>query len=180
MSRIGKKPIIVPAGVQVTLNGQHVAVKGPKGQLSLDLHGEIRAELKDGLVTVAPLGQGKQSMALWGLSRQLIANMVSGVSEGFSKQLELEGVGYKAGLQGENLILDVGFSHTVEIIPEPGIKFQVQKNVITISGIDKQLVGNTAAKIRKVRKVEPYKGKGIKYVGEYVRRKAGKKAVGAA
>lgn len=177
MSKIGKQPIVVPEGVTVTIDGDLVMAKGPKGELKRQLAREIKAELKDGLVSVEIAKQTKRSAALWGLSRMLIVNMVEGVKNGFEKKLEIEGVGYKVALKGNDLILNLGFSHPVEFKAVPGISFKVEKNTISISGIDKEAVGQTAANIRKIRKPEPYKGKGIHYQGEVIKRKAGKKAV---
>lgn len=177
MSRVGKKPIKIPEGVQVQIEGQKVKVKGPKGELEREIRPEIAIEQKEDKIFLSPRGKDKKARAFWGLSRSLIANMVEGVSKGFEKQLEIQGVGYKAKLEGEDLILEVGYSHPVKVKAPPGIGFSVEKNIITVSGIDKELVGNTAARIRKVRKPEPYKGKGIRYKGEQVRRKEGKKAV---
>ncbi len=181
MSRIGKKPIPIPEGVEVQIEDSRVRVKGPKGELGITLRPEINADVKEGQIVIAPrkelsLKQDKRVPAFWGLTRALISNMVSGVSHGFEKKLEIIGIGYKASLDGEDLILNIGFTHPVKIKAAPGIKFSVDKSVITVSGTDKQLVGETAAKIRKVRKPEPYKGKGIRYMGEHVRRKLGKRA----
>lgn len=177
MSRVGKKPILIPEGVEVKIEGQRVVVRGPKGELSKDIRPELRIEIKDKKVSVLPVGNPKRTAALWGLSRTLLLNMVKGVKEGFEKKLEIEGLGFKAVLEGENLVLNVGFSHPVKIAAPPGIKFSVDKNIITVSGIDKELVGQTAANIRNVKKPEPYKGKGIRYLGEEIRRKVGKKTV---
>ncbi len=180
MSRIGRKAIKIPPGVEVDIQDQKVKVKGPKGTLDFQVPLGIKAEIQDGIILLKPERElTKQIKALWGTCRQVIFNMIEGVVKGFEKKLEIEGVGFKAQVKDNNLILDVGFSHQVEIKSPPGIYFNVDKNIITVSGIDKQLVGQVAAQIRKVKKVEPYKGKGIKYVGEYVRKKAGKKAVGA-
>lgn len=176
MSRIGKKPIKIPEGVEVKIEGQRIIVKGPRGELQRELRPEIKVEQKEGQVFLSPNIETKKTRALWGLSRALVANMIEGVSRGYEKKLELHGVGFRAALEGGGLNLGVGFSHPVKITPPEGITFAVEKNVVTVSGIDKELVGNTAAAIRKVRKPEPYKGKGIRYVGEQVRRKAGKKA----
>ena len=183
MSRIGKKHIIIPEGVIVEIDDNNrILVKGPKGELETYIRPEIKIEKKNSPtgeeIVVAPDKETKRTSALWGLSRTLIANMVEGVTNGYEKKLEIQGVGYRANLEGEDLILLMGFSHPVKIEKVEGIKFEVQKNIITVSGIDKELVGQIAAKIRKVRPPEPYKGKGIRYEGEYVRRKSGKKAVG--
>ena len=177
MSRIGKKPIEIPQGVEVKITGQQIMIKGPKGELSQGVRPEIKVEVKEGKIFVTSQIETKKSKALWGLTRALLQNMTKGVVEGYEKKLEIEGVGYRANLEGQDLVLNVGFSHSVKIKAPEGIKFAVEKNIITVSGIDKGLVGQTAAKIRGVRPPEPYKGKGIKYVGEQIRRKVGKKAV---
>lgn len=176
MSRIGKKPIDIPTEVEVSIENNVVNVKGPKGELERIIRPEIKIEKKDNQIVVAPDKKTKRTNALWGLSRTLIFNMIEGVTKGYEKKLEIQGVGYRANLEGEDLVLLIGFSHPVKIAKVAGIKLEVQKNIIVISGINKELVGQVAAKIRKVRPPEPYKGKGIRYVGEYVRRKAGKKA----
>ncbi|OIP79312.1 MAG: 50S ribosomal protein L6 [Candidatus Portnoybacteria bacterium CG_4_8_14_3_um_filter_44_10] len=180
MSKIGKQPINIPQGVEVRLAGHTIVVKGPKGELTRDLPGGLSVEIKDNQVIVSPSGKIKKVNALWGLMRALIFNMVMGVTEGFGKTLEIEGVGYKASLQGNKLVLSLGFSHLIEFDVPDGIELKVEKNVISVSGIDKGLVGQAAANIRAFKKPEPYKGKGIRYRGEIVRRKAGKKAVGTA
>ena len=175
MSRIGKKPISLPAGVKVTVDGNTVTVQGPKGTLVQTLPEEITLTQEDNQVLVQRANDGKQQRAFHGLSRALIANMVEGVTNGFEKKLELVGVGYRAQMQGKKLVISIGFSHPVEVDAPEGIEFEVPAPTrITIKGIDKQLVGNTAAHIRAIRKPEPYKGKGIKYENEYIRRKAGK------
>ncbi|PJE51369.1 MAG: 50S ribosomal protein L6 [Candidatus Yanofskybacteria bacterium CG10_big_fil_rev_8_21_14_0_10_36_16] len=181
MSRIGKKPIEIPSGVEVVIDGSLVRVKGPKGELENKFFDCSIIEKDDSKVTVKVKNEedGKQK-ALWGLSRSLISNMIKGVSDGFEKKLELNGVGFKAAVKGNDLELSLGFSHPVSIKAPEGISFNVEKNVITIAGIDRQAVGQIAANIRKKKPVEPYKGKGIKYIGEIVRRKAGKKAAGTA
>ena len=175
MSRIGKKPIEIPQGVSVEINGRNVVVKGSRGELSYTVRSEIKVSQTDGVLTVEIARQTGDAVAYWGLTRALIANMILGVSEGFEKKLELVGVGYRAKPMPKGVSLSVGFSHPVEYEAPEGITIEVpdQQN-ITIKGNDKQLVGLTAAKIRKIRKPEPYKGKGIKYIGEIVRRKAGK------
>jgi large subunit ribosomal protein L6 len=189
MSRVGKKPILIPESIEVKVEGQKIVVKGPKGETSRQIGPEIKIEIKDGKIFVLPqlsatsvlkTGGGKKTKAMWGLTRVLISNMIKGVSEGFQKQLELEGLGFRVQLSGEVLSLHVGFSHPVKIEAPPGIKFSTEKNIITVSGIDKELVGQTAAIIRKVKLPEPYKGKGIKYLGEQIRKKVGKKAVATA
>jgi len=179
MSRIGKKPIEIPPAVEVKIEGQKVFIKGPKGDLQREVLPEIKVETKEGKIFVSPQKDTKRTNAFWGLTRVLIFNMVKGVSEGYEKKLEIQGVGYRASLEGEDLVLQVGFSHPVKIKKIEGIKFSIEKNIITISGIDKELVGQIAAKIRKIKPPEPYKGKGIRYLGEQVRRKAGKKVVTA-
>jgi large subunit ribosomal protein L6 len=179
MSKIGKKPILIPTGVSVVIEGNRVAVKGSKGELSHEFSSDIKIEMRDNSIYVTPLKEDKKVRALWGLTRQLIYNMIKGVSEGYEKKLELEGIGFRAVLEGENLILHLGFSHPVKVEKVPGIKFSVDKNIITISGIDKELVGQVAASIKRIKKPDPYKGKGIKYVGEQIRKKVGKKAAAA-
>ena len=176
MSRIGKKAIPVPSGVNITLNGQDVAVKGPKGQLAWKVVEEIEVKQEGNVIHITPRGDTQRHRAMWGLSRTLIANMVKGVTEGYETTLEMVGVGYRGAMKGTTLSLQLGFSHEVDIVPPAGIKFETPKQTeIKISGIDKQLVGELAAKIRKIRPPEPYKGKGVKYAGEKVRRKEGKK-----
>jgi len=176
MSRIGKQPVPVPAGVTLTLDGQAVSVKGPKGQLSFTIPEEIELRQENGGLTLAPRADTQRARAMWGLSRTLVANMVEGVTNGFERNLELVGVGYRAAMKGRNLSLQLGFSHDVDLTPPEGIAFAVGKPTeVKISGIDKQAVGEMAARIRKVRPPEPYKGKGVRYAGEKVRRKEGKK-----
>jgi large subunit ribosomal protein L6 len=175
MSRIGKRPITVPAKVQVTINGSNVQVKGPKGELSRDLPANIILTQEGEILTVSPRDDSRSSRQLHGLFRTLVANMVEGVSAGFQRRLEIQGVGYRAALQGRNLVLNMGYSHQVQIPPPEGVQFAVEGNTnVIVSGYDKEIVGNTAAQIRAVRPPEPYKGKGIRYSGEVVRRKAGK------
>lgn len=175
MSRIGKKVLTIPQGVQVTIDNTHVAVKGPKGQLEWDMPEVISYEMKDGTITFSRNSDEKHIRALHGLTRALIASMVEGVTEGFVRKLQIEGVGYRAEMRGNNLLLTVGYSHPVLFIPPTGITFAVSSpTAFSIAGIDKQLVGEMAAKIRRVRPPEPYKGKGIRYEGEQIRRKAGK------
>ncbi|MCX6759766.1 MAG: 50S ribosomal protein L6 [Candidatus Nealsonbacteria bacterium] len=180
MSRIGKKPILIPQGVDVKIDGRQVFVKGPKGELQLEVPFDIKAEIKDSQILVSTTKEPKSANALWGTIRVLISNMVEGVVKGYEKKLELQGIGYKANIEGENLVLQLGFSHPVKFEKEKDINFLVEKNIITISGPSKERVGQMAAKIRAVKPPEPYKGKGIRYVGEYVRRKAGKKVVASA
>ena len=176
MSRIGKKTIAVPKGVTVTLNGQNVTVKGPKGERSWTVAEEIEVKQEGDELSLTPRSDTPRARAMWGLSRTLVANMVTGVTEGFEKTLELVGVGYRAALKGQALSLQLGFSHEVDIAPPAGITFVVPKQTeIKISGNDKQVVGEIASVIRKLRPPEPYKGKGVRYQGEKVRRKEGKK-----
>ena len=187
MSRIGKKPIQITAGVTVDVNGKDIGVKGPKGALALKLPPHVAvAKAKDEklgeiLAVTVKDENDKNDRALWGLSNRLIANMIQGVTKGYEKSLEFVGIGFKVAVAGRKVKMDVGFSHEVEFDLPAGIEAKVDKNTLALSGIDKQLVGETAARIRRIRKPEPYKGKGIKYVDEVVRRKAGKaaKAAGA-
>jgi large subunit ribosomal protein L6 len=176
MSRIGKRPIPIPDKVTITLEGQKVSVRGPKGQLSLSLVPEVSIEQEDdSTLLVKRRNESRIARQRHGLSRTLVANMVEGVSQGFQKRLEIQGVGYRAQIQGKNLSLSVGYSHPVVIEPPDGIQLAVENNTnVTVSGIDKEIVGNIAASIRAVRPPEPYKGKGIRYSGEVVRRKVGK------
>lgn len=175
MSRIGKQPIPIPSAVQVNVDGQTVVVKGPKGELQREVHPDIRLTLEgDALLVTRPSDQPKHR-ALHGLTRALVANMVIGVENGFSKTLEMQGVGYRVQQMGSNIQLAVGFSHPVDVVAPPDITLEVEgNNKIHIRGIDKEQVGRVASEIRKVRPPEPYKGKGIRYEGEFVRRKAGK------
>ena len=176
MSRIGKKTIAVPKGVTVTLDGQTVSVKGPKGERSWTVAEEIEVKQEGDELSLTPRSDTPRARAMWGLSRTLVDNMVVGVTDGFEKTLELVGVGYRAALKGQALSLQLGFSHEVDIVPPAGITFVVPKQTeIKISGNDKQVVGEIAATIRKLRPPEPYKGKGVRYQGETVRRKEGKK-----
>jgi len=179
MSRIGRQPIIIPEGVDIKIKGKILQAKGPKGELSLELRPEIIIEKKDNQLLVSVKGQSKEIKAFWGLFRSLINNAIEGVSKGFEKRLEIRGVGFKANPIEGGLTLELGFSHKIEFKKPKGIELDVKKNIITISGIDKQLVGQTAAEIRGLKRPEPYKGKGIRYVGEQVRRKAGKRAADA-
>ncbi len=175
MSRIGKNPITIPAGVTLTLTEHHVMAQGPLGMLEKDVPRFLVLTLTDNILTVAVKNVEEKDQKMgWGLWRTLISNMIVGVATGFSKKLEINGVGYKAVLQGEKLVLHVGFSHHVEFVPPHSINVEVAGNIVTVTGIDKQMVGETAAKIRRIKKPEPYKGKGIKYVDEVIRRKAGK------
>lgn len=176
MSRIGKKAVAIPTGVTVTLDGQTVTVKGPKGQLSWTVSDEIEVKQEGAEITFAPRNDTQRAKGMWGLSRTLIANMVEGVTKGYEQTLELVGVGYRAAMKGQALSMQLGFSHDVDIPPPAGIAFAVPKQTeVRISGIDKQLVGEVAARIRRIRPPEPYKGKGVRYAGEKVRRKEGKK-----
>ncbi len=175
MSRIGKLPVDIPEGVEISIDGSEVTVKGPKGELKNSFNPQIAIKKDDNQIIVEKLEEDKNANSLHGLTRSLISSMIDGVTEGFEKKLEMVGVGYNAQVKGKNLELEVGYSHPV-VIEAPGdIKFEVEgRNKIVVKGINKQLVGDVAAKIRDVRKPEPYKGKGIKYVGEHIRRKVGK------
>ena len=175
MSRIGKKPVGVPSGVTATIDGQHVSVKGPKGELSLVLVDDVLATMDDEGIKIDPRDKKSQrGRAMWGLSRTLVQNLVTGVSEGFSKTLEIQGVGYRAAMQGSKLQLSLGFSHDVNYEAPEGVKIEVPKPTeIVVSGIDRQRVGQVAAEIRRYRPPEPYKGKGVRYRGEYIFRKEG-------
>ena len=176
MSRIGKKAVAIPTGVTVTLEGQTVTVKGPKGQLAWTVADEIDVRQEGGELLLTKRQDSARAQAMWGLSRTLVANMVEGVTTGFERTLELVGVGYRATMKGQALSMQLGFSHDVEVPAPAGIAFAVPKQTeIKISGIDKQAVGETAARIRRLRPPEPYKGKGVRYAGEKVRRKEGKK-----
>ena len=177
MSRIGKRPIEVPAGVIVSVDPGRVTVSGPKGELRQDVPTRMKIEQEDGSIVVTRPTERGDDRALHGLTRTLIANMVEGVTNGFEKRLEIQGVGYRAQLRGRDLELALGYSHPVRITPREGISFEVPvPTQVIVRGIDKQVVGQTAAEIRKVRPPEPYKGKGIRYEGEFVRRKVGKRA----
>lgn len=188
MSRVGKKPILIPEAVEVKIEGQKVIIKGPKGELQREVRPELRVEVKENKIFVSPQIEvkprtrtssvrGKKTKAFWGLTRVLLSNMVKGVKESYEKKLQIEGIGYRANLEGNNLVLFVGFSHPIKVEAPQGIKFSIEKNIITVSGSDKELVGQLAAKIRKIQPPEPYKGKGIRYLGEQIRRKVGKKVV---
>lgn len=181
MSRIGKKPIKIPEGVEVKIEKNKVTIKGPKGELSQEIRPEIKVELDNNEIKISPdKKQIKEVSHFWGLTRALLNNMVKGVTKGFEKKLEIKGVGFKASLEGDELVLKVGFSHLVKIKSYPKVKLEVNKNEILVSGIDKQKVGELAAKIKRVKPPEPYKGKGIRYKGEIIRIKVGKKAITAA
>jgi len=175
MSRIGKQPVPVPKGVTVTIDGQKVTVKGSKGELSRELPNEIAFVQEGDEIVCTRKNESRNARQRHGLVRTLIANMVEGVSNGYEKKLEIQGVGYRASLQGQKLVMALGYSHPVEFDPPAGIQFAVEKNTsVTVTGIDKEVVGNTAARVRAARPPEPYKGKGVRYAGEQVRRKAGK------
>ncbi|GIN64285.1 50S ribosomal protein L6 [Robertmurraya siralis] len=175
MSRVGKKPIEIPAGVTVTINGSVVTVKGPKGELSRSFSPDMEIKMEENVINVVRPSESKEHRTIHGTTRALLANMVEGVSKGFERNLELIGVGYRAQKQGKKLVLNVGYSHPVEIEPEEGLEIEVPSNTkVTVKGINKERVGALAANIRDVRPPEPYKGKGIRYEGEYVRRKEGK------
>jgi large subunit ribosomal protein L6 len=175
MSRIGRLPIAVPAGVTVTIDGRAVSVKGPKGELSLNVAAPIEVALQDGELTVTRPDDERASRSLHGLTRTLIANQIIGVTEGYSKALEVVGTGYRVQAKGSSVEFALGYSHPITVDPPAGITFEVEGNTkLTVRGIDKQAVGEVAANIRKLRKPEPYKGKGVRYAGEVVRRKAGK------
>ena len=176
MSRIGKKPVVIPQGVEVNLSGQNLGVKGPKGELAVTLSDYVTVAQNDDGVTVTPIDKTQTARSFWGLSRSLVQNIVTGVSEGFSRKLELQGVGYRAQVQGTTLKLSLGFSHDVDFPVPEGIKVECPSQTeIVITGIDKQKVGQVASEIRSYRPPEPYKGKGVRYEGEYVFRKEGKK-----
>lgn len=181
MSRIGKKIRTLPAGVTAEVKNGELVVKGPKGELRERIHPRVTIVVNGSEVTTQVVnGENKRDRALWGTFSSLIENMIDGVTTGFKKQLEINGVGFKAALKGTNLHLEVGYTNAVEVKPLPGVKFTVEKNIITVEGASKQQVGEMAATIRRVRKPEPYKGKGIKYIDEVIRRKAGKAAAKAA
>ena len=176
MSRIGKKPVAVPAGVTANIEGRQLSVKGPKGTLTMQLADEVSYEINDGGISVQPVNDTKRSRSFWGMQRTLVQNLITGVTEGYSKQLQITGVGYRANVQGKNLKLQLGYSHDVDYAIPEGITIATpDQTTVNISGIDKQKVGQVAAEIRRWRKPEPYKGKGIKYAGEFIFRKEGKK-----
>jgi len=177
MSRVGKKPLSIPAGVDIKIDGSTVRVKGPKGELVLTKHDRVTVTADNGMVVVTVMDENYvKDRALWGLTRRLVENMIIGVTKGYQKQLEVNGIGYKVSVQGKILKLDVGYSHDVDFVIPEGLTITAEKNVITVAGIDKQQVGEIASQIRRVRKPEPYKGKGIKYMDEVIVRKAGKAA----
>lgn len=176
MSRIGKKPVVIPSGVTAQIDNGILTVKGPKGTLTMGLSDQVSYTVEDGSIAVKPVDQSKEARSHWGMQRTIVSNLVSGVTEGFTKVLEIKGVGYRAQIQGKKLKLQLGFSHDVDIDVPEGIEIKTPDNTtVEISGIDKQKVGQVAAEIRRWRKPEPYKGKGIKYRGEYIFRKEGKK-----
>ncbi len=176
MSRIGKKEVTIPSGVTLTVDGQAVSVKGPKGQLNWTVPEEIEIKHENGALSFVPRADTQRGRAMWGLSRTLVANMVEGVTKGYEEVLELVGVGYRAAMKGSALSLQLGFSHDVDMPPPEGISFAVPKQTeVRVAGIDKQMVGEIASRIRRLRPPEPYKGKGVRYAGEKVRRKEGKK-----
>lgn len=179
MSKIGKKPIQIPSGVTVQVEGEKVVVSGPQGRLERIIRPEIKVLVEEGVVKISPAKETKQTTALWGLTRALIANMVDGVVKKFEKKLEISGIGFQASVQGRDLVLKIGFTHPVTIAIPEGIDAKVEKNVITVTGHDKEAVGQFAANVRARKKPEPYKGKGIYYAGEKIRRKAGKKLASA-
>jgi len=176
MSRIGKKPVAVPAGVTASIEGKTLSVKGPKGSLTMGLVDEVTYAVEDGQIQVQPANETKRSRSFWGMQRTMVQNLVTGVTEGYTKTLQITGVGYRANVQGKNLRLQLGYSHDVDFAIPEGITIATpDQTTVNISGIDKQQVGQVAAEIRRWRKPEPYKGKGIKYAGEYIFRKEGKK-----
>ena len=179
MSKVGKKPISIPDGVEIQINDSTVEVKGKEGSIIVPVLPFTKAEVKDQEVLVSAYGENKQSKANWGTMRALTQNAVTGATSGFLRELEIQGVGYRAALEGNTLVLYLGFSHPIKFSVPPGIKINVEKNFIKVSGIDKSLVGQVAAKIRELKKPEPYQGKGIRYKGELVKRKAGKKVASA-
>jgi large subunit ribosomal protein L6 len=176
MSRIGKKPIKIISGVNVRVESNRIFVRGPKGELERDIRPEISIEVNDEEIIVKPFKETKRTKSFWGLSRTLISNMIEGVVNGYETKLQIEGIGYRANLEGNDLNLQLGFSHPVKVSPTKGVFFSVEKNIISVSGIDKEAVTQMAAKIRKIKPPEPYKGKGIRYQGEIVKKKIGKKA----
>lgn len=176
MSRIGKKPVAIPSGVEVTLDQRVISVKGSKGTLTFEHRREVKVSIEADSLQVAKVGDTKQARALWGTTAKSIENMIIGVTTGFEKSLELNGVGYRMNLQGKKMVLALGFSHPVELMLPEGIVATIEGNVLKVTGSDKQQVGEFTAVVRKLKPVEPYKGKGFKYVGEIVRRKEGKKA----
>lgn len=184
MSRVGKKPILIPQDVEVKMEGRKMTVKGPKGELVKEIRPEIEIVIKENVISLSPRKEkaktskeGKNIQSFWGLFRALIFNLIQGVTVGFEKKLAIEGIGFKANIEGEDLVLAVGYSHLVRMKIPKELKVSIEKNIVTVSGINKELVGQFAANIRKTKLAEPYKGKGIKYLGEQIRRKVGKKVV---
>ena len=177
MSRVGKKPILIPSGVQIEIDGSKVTAKGPKGETSRQYSFEMKITQDNGKVIVAPIDERKELEPIWGTTRALLNNMIEGVNVGFEKKLQVEGLGFKVALSGNVLDLQVGFTNPVKVEAPEGVKFSVEKNIITVSGIDLEKVSLLASQIKKIRKPEPYKGAGIRYLGEQIRRKVGKKAV---
>ncbi|PHS23265.1 MAG: 50S ribosomal protein L6 [Robiginitomaculum sp.] len=176
MSRIGKKPVEIPSGVTAELNNKSLKIKGPKGELGMTFVKEVNIKLEGNLLTVTAVDESQRARAMWGLQRSLAANLIEGVTKGYQKELELRGVGYRAQMKGKNIVMQLGFSHEVNYTPCDGVTLATPKPTqITVTGMDKQAVGQTAAEIRRFRKPEPYKGKGVRYVGEFVRSKEGKK-----
>lgn len=178
MSKIGKKPIVIPEGVEIKVDEGFLDLKGSKGSLSFKIPKSIKAEIKEGEIIFSPENNLKGTKALWGTIRALANNAVVGLTSGFEKKLRIEGVGFKASMEGETLVLNIGLSHPIKFTPVDGVKISVEKNIIKVSGFDKAAVGQSAAKIRAFKKPEPYKGKGIMYQNEIIRRKAGKKVAG--
>lgn len=176
MSRIGKKPIVMTSNVSATINGSTLVVKGPKGEITKEIHNQVAVDVNEGEVVVSPKNQSQLATSLWGTFASHATNMVKGVTEGFTKKLIIEGVGYRAAVEGKKLVLQLGFSHPVEMQIPQGLEVSVEKNTVTITGIDKEAVGQFSADIREHRKPEPYKGKGIRYEDEIIRRKEGKKS----
>lgn len=176
MSRIGKKPVVIPTGVEVTLSGNMITVKGAKGTLSFAHHHDVAVKKEESIMTVEVVGTSKKAAGIWGTTAVMLNNMIFGVTQGYEKKLELNGVGYRMTAQGKKLTLALGFSHPVEVVVPEGLEAKVEGNTLSVSGIDKQKVGQFAAIVRKLKPVEPYKGKGFRYAGEIVRRKEGKKA----
>ncbi|OPX37004.1 MAG: 50S ribosomal protein L6 [Desulfobacteraceae bacterium 4484_190.2] len=177
MSRIGKKPIAIPKGVEVKLKGEQLTIKGPKGELNLSVHPDVKLDMEGDSISVSVVDETRESRSIHGLFRVLIDNMVTGVTKGFERVLEIVGVGYRAELKGRTAVFNLGYSHPINFELPEGIDAKIEKTKITLSGIDRELLGMTAAKIRSFRKPEPYKGKGIKYAGEMIRRKAGKAGI---
>ncbi|PIP92683.1 MAG: 50S ribosomal protein L6 [Bdellovibrio sp. CG12_big_fil_rev_8_21_14_0_65_39_13] len=174
MSRIGKEPIAIPEKVEIKIQGVNVSIKGPNGQMAMDMNKLVKVEVKDKVITVNPIDESKEARSQWGTARTLVSNMVTGVTKGFTKSLEFNGVGYKAAVNGTTLTLNLGYSHPIDYKLPTGITAKVTKNVIDLTGFDKELVGFVAAKVRSFRPPEPYKGKGLKYTTETIIRKAGK------